>query len=76
MEKTIEVLAQVGTGRTIHAGYSYEGEKGIFVSCGAVRHSGSRVTKAYGAKEVTCKKCLAAMEEKKVEEKDPARQAR
>lgn len=57
------VLVRVGTGRTIHNGFVYEGEKGVYVSCGAIRHSGGQRREIFKTGEVTCKKCLKAMAE-------------
>jgi hypothetical protein len=58
-----DILVRVGTGRTIHKGYKYEGEKQVYVSCGAVRHSGGQRLETFSKGEVTCKKCLKATEE-------------
>ena len=65
-----ELLVRVGTGRTIHAGYKYEGEKQVYVSCGAVRHGGGQRIETFKNGEVTCKKCLKAMAEAKPEVKE------
>jgi hypothetical protein len=68
-------LVRINTGKAVHEASvwtSENGKKHYSVGCGASKHNTKEVIRKAGkGEQVTCKKCLARMEqEQKVEEKE------